>query len=313
MLTDAMRKDFEKQQYRIVGNHSVVKVCEWTKKCLRGQKPCYKNTFYGIKSWQCVEMSPTWFCDHRCQFCWRDTQYSWPTWKGPIDNPKDIVDGCITEWKKLLYGFGGFENADKEKYQEAMNPKHFAISLTGEPTFYPKLPELIDEINSRNMTSFLVTNGTVPEMVEKLITHQPTQIYVSIPGPDKETYNKVANPLPKNAWENLLKTLKLLKNFKRSVLRLTLIKNLNMHNLEGYAELIKLANPNFVELKAYMFIGHSRERLELENMPSNNDITEFANKLTKILNWKIIEERPESRVILIAKEDKDRKLKFLQP
>ena len=25
-------------------------------------------------------------------------------------------------------------------------PLHFAISLTGEPTMYPRLPELIDEI-----------------------------------------------------------------------------------------------------------------------------------------------------------------------
>ena len=191
MVSNALRKDFEKQQYRIIGNHSVVKVCEWTKKALRSCSTCYKNTFYGINSWQCVEMSPTWFCDHRCQFCWRDTNYSWPCWKGSIDKPKDIVTNCINEWKKLLFGFGGFDKTDKKRYQEAMSPKHFAISLTGEPTFYPKLPELIDEIHKRNMTSFLVTNGTVPEMIKKLINHQPTQIYISITGPDKETYYKI--------------------------------------------------------------------------------------------------------------------------
>ena len=78
---------------------------------------------------------------------------------------------------------------------------------------------------------------------------------------------------------------------------------------EGYAKLIQLANPNWVELKAYMFIGHSRERLELQNMPLHKDIKKFANKLAKILNWKIIDERPESRVVLLAKNDS--KTRFL--
>ncbi|RLE46532.1 4-demethylwyosine synthase TYW1 [Candidatus Woesearchaeota archaeon] len=311
MVSDALRRDFEKQQYRVVGNHSVVKVCEWTKKSLRGGKLCYKNTFYGIHSWQCVEMSPTWFCDHRCVFCWRDTKYSWPSWSGPVDDPKLIVDGCIREWKKLLFGFGGFDKTDKKRYQEAMSPKHFAISLTGEPTFYPRLPELIDEIHSRGMTSFLVTNGTVPDMIEKLLTHQPTQIYVSIVGPDKETYVKVADPLPKDSWNRLMKTLRLLKNFKRSVLRLTLVKGLNMFDPEGYASLVRLADPDWVELKAYMFIGHSRERLEIENMPLHKDIKEFAARLAEILGWKIVSERAESRVVLLAKNDsEDRFLSF---
>ena len=53
----------------------------------------------------------------------------------------------------------------------------FAISLTGEPTLYPKLPELIKEIHSRGKTSFLVTNGQHPEVLQKLkidhIIHQP--------------------------------------------------------------------------------------------------------------------------------------------
>ncbi|OYT31694.1 4-demethylwyosine synthase TYW1, partial [Candidatus Woesearchaeota archaeon ex4484_78] len=221
------------------------------------------------------------------------------------------VDGCIREWKKLLFGFGGFDKTDKKRYQEAMSPKHFAISLTGEPTFYPRLPELIDEIHSRGMTSFLVTNGTVPDMIEKLLTHQPTQIYVSIVGPDKETYVKVADPLPKDSWNRLMKTLRLLKNFKRSVLRLTLVKGLNMFDPEGYASLVRLADPDWVELKAYMFIGHSRERLEIENMPLHKDIKEFAARLAEILGWKIVSERAESRVVLLAKNDsEDRFLSF---
>jgi len=81
--------------YRIVGNHSAVKVCEYTKKAIRGKDVCYKNTFYGIESWRCIQMSPTFYCNHRCVFCWRDIDYSWPRWQGPVDDPKEIVDGCI--------------------------------------------------------------------------------------------------------------------------------------------------------------------------------------------------------------------------
>jgi len=61
--------------YRLVGNHSAVKICAYCKKAIKGQDVCYKNTFYGIESWRCVQMSPTFFCDHRCVFCWRDIEY----------------------------------------------------------------------------------------------------------------------------------------------------------------------------------------------------------------------------------------------
>ena len=303
ILTEEKRKKFEKQQYRIVGRHSVVKVCSWTKQCLRGKGNCYKNTFYGIKTWRCVEMSPTWLCDHRCLFCWRDTAYAWPKWQGPIDEPKEIVDGCIKEWRDLLYGFGGSETVDKEKYKEVDKPLHFAISLTGEPTFYPKLPELIKEIHSRGMTTFLVTNGTVPGMIQRLLDEaQPTQLYVSLVGCDKETYEKTARPLPKDAWGNLMKTLSLIKQFNRSTIRLTMVKDINMHEPEKYAELIKIAQPDFIEVKGYMHIGYARDRLKVTNMPEHNEIQEFAKKIAKLTGYHYTQEREESRVILLEKD-----------
>ena len=106
-ITEIKKKEFEKQGYRVVGTHSVVKVCEWSKKAIRGEGVCYKCNFYGINSWRCVEMSPTHYCDHRCIFCWRDTTYAWPKWEGPVDEPKDIVEGCIKEWQGMIQGFKG--------------------------------------------------------------------------------------------------------------------------------------------------------------------------------------------------------------
>ena len=138
------KERLEKQGYRLVGNHSAIKVCTWTKKAIRGEDICYKCTFYGLNTWQCVQMTPALHvCTHRCNFCWRDIEFTFPEWIGPVDEPKDIVDGCIREHVKYLQGFGGNPKASKEKLDSAMKPLHFAISLSGEPTAYPRLPELV--------------------------------------------------------------------------------------------------------------------------------------------------------------------------
>jgi hypothetical protein len=39
-----------KQGYKIVGTHSGVKLCRWTKSMLRGRGGCYKHTFYGTSA-----------------------------------------------------------------------------------------------------------------------------------------------------------------------------------------------------------------------------------------------------------------------
>ncbi|MEM4263734.1 MAG: 4-demethylwyosine synthase TYW1 [Candidatus Woesearchaeota archaeon] len=309
MISDLRKKELENQGYRVVGRHSAIKVCTWCKKAIRGQDTCYKHLFYGINSWRCIQMSPWFACTHRCVFCWRDVRENLTPDK--IDEPKDIVDGCIDAHTDILKGFGGNKERDKKRYEESLKPLHFAISLTGEPCIYPKLPELVDEIKSRGMTAFLVTNGTVPEMLKKLIKHQPTQLYITLPAPDEETYLKTCNPLVEGTWKKIQESLLLIKDFKRSTIRLTLVKGINMVNPEGYAELIKQAGPTFVELKAYMFVGHSRERLTIENMPLHSDILDFAEKIAKASGLKIISQKPESRVVLLIKKDsKDRILVF---
>ena len=57
--------------YRIVGSHSGVKLCRWTKSMLRGRGGCYKHTFYGIESHRCMETTPSLACANKCVFCWR--------------------------------------------------------------------------------------------------------------------------------------------------------------------------------------------------------------------------------------------------
>jgi len=304
-VTEAQLKYYESEGYRRVGNHSAVKVCEWTKKSIRGKDVCYKCQFYGIHSWQCVQMSPTFFCDHRCVFCWRDIKYVFPKWQGPIDEPKDIIDGAINAQVEYLQGFWGSDKIVREKMQEAETPMHFAISLTGEPTMYPRLHEMIDELHKRKISSFLVTNGTLPEMISKLTEHQPTQIYFSVYGPDKETYIKTANPLPKDAWERMLESLSFAKKFKRSVIRLTLTKDYNFTDPAGYAKIINFAQPTFVELKGYMWVGHSRERLEARNMPYWNELESFADAICQHTDYEVVDKKELSKVILLGKGNQD--------
>ena len=50
MITPILRKSLTKQGYKLIGSHSGVKICRWTKAMLRGRGGCYKHTFYGIES-----------------------------------------------------------------------------------------------------------------------------------------------------------------------------------------------------------------------------------------------------------------------
>ena len=305
---DARKRELIQQGYRLIGNHSAIKVCHYCKEAIRGKNVCYKNTFYGIKSWQCIQASVTLdFCNLRCEWCWRNIEYNFPKNTEFKDPPEFIIDSFIKAHTEILKGFKGNTNANQSRVKESQTPKHIALSLTGDACMYPRLPELIEEVHSRDMTSFLVTNGTFPNMVEKLIKHQPTQVYITLPAPNKEMYNKVCRPFADGSWRKILKSLSLLKNFKRSVIRLTLAKGMNMFYPEQYADIIKDIDFDFLELKAAMPVGPAQYRMTLANMPFHEDIIDFAEKIGKITGHKIISEKKDSRVVLMTKKDKERK------
>ncbi|KAL5477800.1 hypothetical protein EMCRGX_G024646 [Ephydatia muelleri] len=71
MVTPQLRETLTKQGYRVIGSHSGVKLCRWTKSMLRGRGGCYKHTFYGIESHRCMEATPSLACANKCVFCWR--------------------------------------------------------------------------------------------------------------------------------------------------------------------------------------------------------------------------------------------------
>ncbi|HLG24735.1 MAG TPA: 4-demethylwyosine synthase TYW1 [Candidatus Nanoarchaeia archaeon] len=315
MIEPNVKLILKNQQYEEVGKHSRVKTCHWTKSELRGEGGCYKQKFYGISSHQCIQMTPTYVCNNACVFCWRDLRYhTQNAMDEGMDEPADIVSGTIESQKKLLAGFGGNANTPREKFNEAMKPKHVAISLDGEPTLYPKLAELIKEYRKNGFSTFVVSNGLLPEKIEKLIEEPPTQLYISVDAPNEELFNIIDRPIIKNAWQGLMKTLSILPEIKkksRTVLRFTLIKEMNMTNPEQWAEIIKLSNPTFVEVKSYMWIGMSRERLGQKNMPFHSEVKSFSEEITKHCGYRIIDEHEPSRVVLLMKEDfEGRVMKF---
>jgi tRNA wybutosine-synthesizing protein 1 len=292
--------------YRIIGSHSAVEICHWTKESLRKDRVCYKEKFYkklhGIESHRCLEMTPSLiWCTHKCEFCWRPLQFTKSGEPKP-DEPKEIVDRCVEARRLLLTGFGGFEKVDKKKLEKAMVPTNAAISLAGEPTLYSRISELLAEFHKRNMTTFLVSNGTRPDRLKEMSV-EPTQLYISLCAYDEKNYKKIHSPLIKNGWSKLNESLQLMKSFDcKTAVRLTLVKGLNLKNPDKYARLIMKAEPDYCEVKAYFHVGESQKRLQRSNMPMMPEIKKFAAEIGDCTGYRMKDEDEQSRVVLLSKK-----------
>ncbi len=313
-LTPAQKAKWAKS-YGIIGRHSSVDICEWTKKSLVDKGTCYKNVFYGIDTHRCSEMSPaTAWCGQRCIFCWRPMEWYYRSKMGKrIDSPETIIKGAVEKRKKLLAGFRGNPKANVKLVNEAygMFPSHWAISLSGEPTLYSRLPELIKELRRHKEVKsiFVVSNGQEPDMLLKMkrMNALPTQLYISVDAPDRELFSRINRSVHWNGWERLKMTLGILPKLNcRRVLRFTMIKGLNDEDrfLPDYAGLFERSKADYIEIKAYMFLGQSRKRLKQENMPTHSDVKTFAKKLLKFMKtYKLQNEHEISRIVLLKRKD----------
>ena len=265
-------------------------------------RECYKQTFYGIKSHRCLQMTPAVnHCTHTCLFCWRFQNFT-ELKLNQIDEPAYILDAAVEAQRKLITGFKGDHRCDQTKWHEANHPDMVACSLSGEPTLYPHLGDFFDICHKKGMTTFLVTNGTQPQVLEHL-DPLPTQLYVSIVAPDETTYKKLCSPLITKGWEKINQTLELLPSLDtRTVIRHTLVQgwNMNEHTIEHYAKLDDKASPLFIEPKGYVFVGYSRKRMTLANMPSHASVKQFGLQLANHLGYEFVMEKPDSRVVLLT-------------
>lgn len=325
------RDKLKKQKYGLVGKHSAVQICQWTKNSLNNDGGCWKEKFYGINSHRCAQTSVGIFnCDNKCLHCWRNTDYTIGKEVENPENPEEIIDGIIKERKRLMNGFPGNLKADKEKVKEAFEPNFFTFSLAGEATLYPKLGEMIKILRKRNIITFLVTNGLNPEALRKLMQENalPTQMTISMNTTNEKLFNVWHRSSKKDAWKKFNESLELMKELKgkvRRAVRLNLVKidetdknfigtlsNMNEEHIKEYAELIKKAMPDFIHVDGFKSIGAARERMSWRKMPNYNEIKIFAKKLVKELpkDYKILGEEPRSAVILISNwKKKDLKIK----
>jgi tRNA wybutosine-synthesizing protein 1 len=300
-----------KQGYTIVGSHSGVKICRWTKSALRGRGSCYKNSFYGIKSHLCMETTPSLSCSNKCVFCWRHgTNPVSTTWRWQVDDPEMIFKGAKEGHYKKIKMMRGVPGVRAERFEEAMKIRHCALSLVGEPIFYPRINEFVGLLHGDRISSFLVCNAQHPDQLRSL--RRVTQLYVSIDASNKDSLRKIDRPLHRDFWERFQNCLDILqeKRFvQRTVFRLTLVKGFNVEDeVEGYADLVQKGLPCFVEIKGVTYCGTSSSAgagLTMQNVPFYEEVVAFVEALDAALarrglQYGIAAEHAHSCCILLA-------------
>ena len=73
-----------------------------------------------------------------------------------------------------------------------------------------------------------------------------------------------------------------------------------MKFLREFADIVRNANPHFIELKSYMHVGMSTLRLERSHMLEMSEIREYAKCLVSFLSeFSIMDESQISRIVVL--------------
>uniref|UniRef100_A0A3Q3WCM8 S-adenosyl-L-methionine-dependent tRNA 4-demethylwyosine synthase TYW1 n=1 Tax=Mola mola TaxID=94237 RepID=A0A3Q3WCM8_MOLML len=288
--------------YKLIGSHSGVKLCRWTKSMLRGRGGCYKHTFYGIESHRCMETTPSLACANKCVFCWRHhTNPVGTEWRWKMDPAEKILQDSLEKHQNMIRQFRGVPGVKPERYEEGLAVKHCALSLVGEPIMYPEINTFIRLLHSQHISSFLVTNAQFPEEIRSL--EPVTQLYVSVDASTKDSLKKIDRPLFKDFWPRFLDSLRALgEKRQRTVYRLTLVKAWNVEEMLAYSELIALGQPDFIEVKGVTYCGESSaSSLTMANVPWHQEVVSFVQQLADMLpQYEIACEHEHSNCLLIA-------------
>ncbi|KAJ8308926.1 hypothetical protein KUTeg_012372 [Tegillarca granosa] len=318
MITPLLRKSLEKQGYKLIGTHSGVNyvggqskdtkgvinfyLCFFYQSMLRGRGGCYKHTFYGIESHRCMETTPSLACANKCVFCWRHhTNPVGTEWRWKMDDAEMIFQGALNNHLNMIKQFRGVPGIQLEKYAEAQQPQHCALSLVGEPIMYPEINRFIELLHDKGISSFMVTNAQFPDAIKNL--SPVTQLYVSVDASTKDSLKKIDRPLFRDFWDRFIESLKELANKQqRTVYRLTLVKSWNTEELENYAKLVSFGKPDFIEIKGVTYCGESKaSSLTMENVPWHHEVIKFVQQLADQLeNYEIASEHEHSNCLLLA-------------
>ena len=147
-------------------------------------------------------------------------------------------------------------------------------------------------------------------MITRLQTENalPTQLYLSTNAADYESFLRVNKPKYEDSWQRWNATLNMLKDLKtRTVLRITLIRDYNNQEemIPTFAKMLDQSSPHFVEIKSYMHIGRSINRLDYENMLEMEEVKEFSNQLIKhSKKFSIMDESHASRIVVLQNNER---------
>uniref|UniRef100_A0AAQ6AI66 S-adenosyl-L-methionine-dependent tRNA 4-demethylwyosine synthase TYW1 n=1 Tax=Amphiprion ocellaris TaxID=80972 RepID=A0AAQ6AI66_AMPOC len=296
MITPALREALTKQGYKLIGSHSGVKLCRWTKSMLRGRGGCYKHTFYGIESHRCMETTPSLACANK-----HHTNPVGTEWRWKMDPAEKILQDAVEKHQSMIRQFRGVPGVKPERYEEGLSVKHCALSLVGEPIMYPEINAFIRLLHFYRISSFLVTNAQFPQEIRSLVP--VTQLYVSVDASTKDSLKKIDRPLFKDFWPRFLDSLRALgEKRQRTVYRLTLVKAWNVEEMQAYSELIALGQPDFIEVKGVTYCGESSaSSLTMANVPWHQEVVAFVQQLADMLpQYEIACEHEHSNCLLIA-------------
>src|SRR5436305_2769544 len=242
-----------------------------------------------------METTPSLSCSNKCVFCWRHgTNPVSTTWRWQVDPPEDILRGVMEGHYKKIKQMKGVPGIKADRFAEAFTIRHCALSLVGEPIFYPYINEFLAMLHERRLSSFLVCNAQHPDQLAAL--GYVTQLYVSIDASNKESLRRIDRPLHRDFWERFQRCLEILRakrNRMRTVFRLTLVKGFNVdEEVEGYADLVQKGLPSFVEIKGVTYCGTSTSvgaGLTMQNVPFYEEVADFVVKLNVALEKRGLE------------------------
>lgn len=273
---------------------------------LRNRGGCYKWTMYGIKSHRCMEATPSMACANKCTFCWRhNTNPTTKEWKWDVDDPEALVEGMLDSHRALVRNVQGMPGVSGDRLDEAMTPRHCALSLVGEPIIYPKINEFVRKLHQNGISTFLVNNGQFPDAIKNLNT--VTQLYLSVDGPDKKKMKELDRPAFPDFWDRFNKSVDLMRLKKhRTTFRLTMIEGINMEpeDIVKYHEIFERGRPHFIELKQLTpaFQGRSGSPLRMSNVPTWQRILEYGRSLCTP-DYEIACAHEHSNCLLLARKE----------
>ena len=183
-------------------------------------------------------------CNFRCQYCYNPVLVYPEIGDGKVKNisSSDLSDEEVKEGYSQIT-----ENAFFDFLKLRVNKLDAIVITGGEPTIHNDLPEFIDKIKKFNFKIKLDTNGTNPEMLNKLINLKLLDYIAMDIKANINKYDLVVGVQPD--LEKLKKSIKIIKNSKLPYeFRTTVVpKLISIDDIHNMGELIQGAEKWYLQ------------------------------------------------------------------